>query len=223
MSGLISSVDVRHSTDFSETQRQAVKDAGAYAGLNVLRVINEPTAAAIGHSLDRRGGEQHILVYDLGGSTFDVTLLSIDDGVFEILAATSNLHLGGADFDERVMDHLVKSFRSKSGVDVTANLDALGKLKGEVEHAKRTLSLQELVTIEIGSFADGLDFSETLTRTKFEELNADQFLKTLGSVDKVLAEAGVKKGSIDEVGFVSCGLDVREGLTNCPGPLDRRI
>jgi heat shock protein 5 len=223
MSGLISSVDVRHSTDFSETQRQAVKDAGAYAGLTVLRVINEPTAAAIGHGLDKRGGEQHILVYDLGGSTFDVTLLSIDDGVFEILAATSNLHLGGADFDERVMDHLVKSFRSKSGVDVTANLDALGKLKGEVEHAKRTLSLQELVTIEIGSFADGLDFSETLTRTKFEELNADQFLKTLGSVDKVLAEAGVKKGSIDEVGFVSCGLDVREGLTRCPGPLDRRI
>jgi heat shock protein 5 len=223
MSGLISSVDVRHSTDFSETQRQAVKGAGAYAGLTVLRVINEPTAAAIGHSLDRRGGEQHILVYDLGGSTFDVTLLSIDDGVFEILAATSNLHLGGADFDERVMDHLVESFRLKSGVDVTANLDALGKLKGEVEHAKRTLSLQELVTIEIGSFADGLDFSETLTRTKFEELNADQFLKTLGSVDKVLAEAGVKKGSIDEVGFVSCGLDVREGLTNCPGPLDRRI
>jgi heat shock protein 5 len=208
MSRSISSVDVRHSIDFSETQRQAVKDAGAYAGLNVLRAVNEPTAAAIGYGLDKRGGEQHILVYDLGGSTFDVTLLFIDDGVFEILAATSNLHLGGADFDERVMDHLVKSFRSKSGVDVTANLDALGELKREVEQAKRMLSIQELVTIEIGSFADGLDFSETLTRTEFEELNADLFLKTFGSVDHVLAEVGVNKGNIDEVGFVSCGLDV---------------
>jgi heat shock protein 5 len=208
MSRSISNVDVRHSIDFSETQRQAVKDAGAYAGLNVLRAVNEPTAAAIGYGLDKRGGEQHILVYDLGGSTFDVTLLFIDDGVFEILAATSNLHLGGADFDERVMDHLVKSFRSKSGVDVTANLDALGELKREVEQAKRMLSIQELVTIEIGSFADGLDFSETLTRTEFEELNADLFLKTFGSVDHVLAEVGVNKGNIDEVGFVSCGLDV---------------
>jgi heat shock protein 5 len=208
MSRSISSVDVRHSIDFSETQRQAVKDAGAYAGLNVLRAVNEPTAAAIGYGLDKRGGEQHILVYDLGGSTFDVTLLFVDDGVFEILAATSNLHLGGADFDERVMDHLVKSFRSKSGVDVTANLDALGELKREVEQAKRMLSIQELVTIEIGSFADGLDFSETLTRTEFEELNADLFLKTFGSVDHVLAEVGVNKGNIDEVGFVSCGLDV---------------
>jgi heat shock protein 5 len=225
MSGLIRSVDVHHSTDFSETQRQAVKDAGAYAGLDVLRIINEPTAAAIAHGLDKRGGEQLILVYDLGGST-DVTLLSIEDGVFEILAATSNLHLGGADFDERVMNHLVKSFRLKSGVDVTTNLDVLGKLKGEVEHAKRMLSFQELVTIEIGSFADGLDFSETLTRTEFEELNADLFLKTLGSVDEVLAEVaefGVNKGSVDEVGFVSCGLDVREGLTRCSGSPDWRI
>jgi heat shock protein 5 len=173
-----------------------------------LRAVNEPTAAAIGYGLDKRGGEQHILVYDLGGSTFDVTLLLIDDGVFEILAATSNIHLGGADFDERVMDHLIKLFRSKSGIDVTANLDALGKLKREVEQAKRMLSIQQLVTIEIGSFADGLDFSETLTRTEFEELNADLFLKTFGSVDHVLAEVGVNKGNIDEVGFVSCGLDV---------------
>jgi heat shock protein 5 len=204
MSGLIHNIDVRHPTDFGDTQRQAVKDAGAYAGLTVLRVINEPTAAAIGYGLDKRGGEQRILVYDLGGSTFDVSLLAIDDGVFEILAATSNLHLGGANFDERVMDHLVKSFRSKSGVDVTTNLDALGKLKREVEYAKRMLSFQELVTIEIGSFADGLDFSETLTRTEFEELNADLFLKTLGSEDKVLAEADVKKEDINEVSSVGC-------------------
>jgi heat shock protein 5 len=204
MSGLIHNIDVRHPTDFGDTQRQAVKDAGAYAGLTVLRVINEPTAAAIGYGLDKRGGEQRILVYDLGGSTFDVSLLAIDDGVFEILAATSNLHLGGANFDERVMDHLVKSFRSKSGVDVTTNLDALGKLKREVEYAKRMLSFQELVTIEIGSFADGLDFSETLTRTEFEELNADLFLKTLRSEDKVLAEADVKKEDINEVSSVGC-------------------
>jgi heat shock protein 5 len=226
MSGLIRSVDVHHSTDFSDTQRQGVVDAGAYAGLNVLRVMNEPTAAAIGYGLDKRGGEQHVLVYDLGGSTFDVSLLAIDDGHFEIMAATSNLHLGGADFDERVMNHLVKSFRSKSGVDVTTNLDALGKLKREAEQAKHMLSFQELVMIEMGSFADGLDFSETLTRTEFEELNADLFLKTLASVEEVLAEGaefGVNKGNIDEVGFVSCGLDVREGLTRCSGSLDRRI
>jgi heat shock protein 5 len=192
----------RYSTGFNDAQRQAVKDAGVYAGLNVLRIINEPTAAATAHGLDKRGGEQHILVYDLGGSTFDVTVLSIDDGIFEILATTSNLHLGGADFDERVADHLVKSFRSKSGIDVTSTPGALGKLQREAEHAKRTLSFQEWATIEIRSFADGLDFSETLTRTKFEELNVDLFLKTLGSVDKVLANAGVKKGDINEVSFV---------------------
>jgi heat shock protein 5 len=192
----------RYSTGFNDAQRRAVVNAGTYAGLNVLRIIIEPVAAALGYGLDKRGGEQHVLVYDLGGSTLDATLLFIDDGVFEVLATTSNLHLGGADFDERVVDYLVKSFRSKSGIDVTSNPGALGKLQREAEHAKRTLSFQERATIEIRSFAGGLDFSETLTRTKFEALNADLFLKTLESVDRVLAEADVKKGDINEVSFV---------------------
>jgi molecular chaperone DnaK (HSP70) len=112
----------RYSTGFNDAQRRAVVNAGTYAGLNVLRVIIEPVAAALGYGLDKRGGEQHVLVYDLGGSTLDATLLFIDDGVFEVLAIISNLHLGGADFDERVVDYLVKSFRSKSGIDVTSNL-----------------------------------------------------------------------------------------------------
>jgi heat shock protein 5 len=192
----------RYSTGFNDAQRRAVLNAGTYAGLKVLRVINEPMAAALGYGLDKRGSEQHVLVYDLGGSTFDVTLLFIDDGVFEVLATTSNLHLGGADFDERVVDYLVKSFRSKSGIDVTSNPGAVGKLQREAEHAKRTLSFHERATIEIRSFAGGLDFSETLTRTKFEALNADLFLKTLGSVDRVLAEADIKKGDINEVSSV---------------------
>ncbi|KAF8335623.1 Hsp70 protein-domain-containing protein [Amanita rubescens] len=188
----------RNFVSYFLTLRQ--KDAGTIAGLNVLRIINEPTAAAIAYGLNKKKGESHI-VYDLGGGTFDVSLLSIDDGVFEVLANAGDTHLGGEDFDNRVMDHLIKGYKKKTGTDVTKNLRALGKLKREVEKAKRTLS-QQSVRIEIESFKDGNYFSETLTRAKFEEINMDLFRQTLKHVEQVLKDANVKKEDVDEVVLV---------------------
>ncbi|KAF9074519.1 heat shock protein 70 family [Rhodocollybia butyracea] len=187
---------------FNDAQRQATKDAGTIAGLQILRIINEPTAAAIAYGLNKKAGESQIIVYDLGGGTFDVSLLSIDDGVFEVLATAGDTHLGGEDFDNRVMDFLVKSYKKKTGTDVSKNLRALGKLKREVEKAKRTLSSQQSTRIEIESFEDGNDFSETLTRAKFEELNMDLFRKTMKPVEQVLKDANVKKEDIDEIVLV---------------------
>ncbi|KAG2145495.1 heat shock protein 70 family [Suillus bovinus] len=187
---------------FNDAQRQATKDAGTIAGLNILRIINEPTAAAIAYGLNKKGGESQIIVYDLGGGTFDVSLLSIDDGVFEVLATAGDTHLGGEDFDNRVIDYLVKQYKKKTGTDVTSNLRAMGKLKREVEKAKRTLSSQQSTRIEIESFEDGNDFSETLTRAKFEELNMDLFRKTMKPVEQVLKDAKINKEDIDEVVLV---------------------
>lgn len=187
---------------FNDAQRQATKDAGTIAGLNVLRIVNEPTAAAIAYGLDKKGGESQIIVYDLGGGTFDVSLLSIDDGVFEVLATAGDTHLGGEDFDNRVIDHFVKVYKKKTGTDVTANLRAMGKLKREVEKAKRTLSSQQSTRLEIESFEGGNDFSETLTRAKFEELNMDLFRKTMKPVEQVLKDAGIKKEDINDIVLV---------------------
>ncbi|KAF9447484.1 heat shock protein 70 [Macrolepiota fuliginosa MF-IS2] len=187
---------------FNDAQRQATKDAGTIAGLTVLRIINEPTAAAIAYGLNKKGGESQIIVYDLGGGTFDVSLLSIDDGVFEVLATAGDTHLGGEDFDNRVIDYLVKAYKKKTGTDVSKNLRALGKLKREVEKAKRTLSSQQSTRIEIESFEDGNDFSESLTRAKFEEINMDLFRKTMKPVEQVLKDANVKKEDVDEVVLV---------------------
>ncbi|EIW56677.1 heat shock protein 70 [Trametes versicolor FP-101664 SS1] len=187
---------------FNDAQRQATKDAGTIAGLQVLRIINEPTAAAIAYGLDKKGGESQIIVYDLGGGTFDVSLLSIDDGVFEVLATAGDTHLGGEDFDNRVIDFLVKQYKKKNGADVSGNLRALGKLKREVEKAKRTLSSQQSTRIEIEAFEGGNDFSETLTRAKFEELNMDLFRKTMKPVEQVLKDANLKKEDIDEIVLV---------------------
>ncbi|KAF5352939.1 hypothetical protein D9758_007870 [Tetrapyrgos nigripes] len=187
---------------FNDAQRQATKDAGTIAGLQVLRIINEPTAAAIAYGLNKKAGESQIIVYDLGGGTFDVSLLSIDDGVFEVLATAGDTHLGGEDFDNRVIDFLVKAYKKKTGTDVSKNLRALGKLKREVEKAKRTLSSQQSTRIEIESFEDGNDFSETLTRAKFEELNMDLFRKTMKPVEQVLKDANIKKEDVDEIVLV---------------------
>ncbi|EKM52637.1 uncharacterized protein PHACADRAFT_261202 [Phanerochaete carnosa HHB-10118-sp] len=187
---------------FNDAQRQATKDAGTIAGLQVLRIINEPTAAAIAYGLDKKGGESQIIVYDLGGGTFDVSLLSIDDGVFEVLATAGDTHLGGEDFDNRVMDYFIKQYKKKTGTDVSQNLKALGKLKREVEKAKRTLSSQQSTRLEIESFEDGNDLSETLTRAKFEELNMDLFRKTMKPVEQVLKDANLKKEDIDEIVLV---------------------
>ncbi|KAH9033559.1 heat shock protein 70 [Lactarius hengduanensis] len=185
---------------FNDAQRQATKDAGTIAGLQILRIINEPTAAAIAYGLDKKSkSESRIIVYDLGGGTFDVSLLSIEDGVFEVLATAGDTHLGGEDFDNRVIEYFVKQYKKKTGTDVSTNLRALGKLKREVEKAKRTLSSQQSTRLEIESFEDGNDFSETLTRAKFEELNLDLFRKTMKPVEQVLKDSGVKKEEIDEV------------------------
>ena len=186
-------------SDFNDAQRQATKDAGTIAGLTVLRIINEPTAAAIAYGLDKSEGESQIIVYDLGGGTFDVSLLSIDDGVFEVLATAGDTHLGGEDFDNRVIEYMLKQYQKKTGTDVSKNLRALGKLKREVEKAKRTLSAQQSTRIEIEAFEGGNDFSETLTRAKFEELNMDLFRRTMKPVEQVLKDAGVKKSEVHEV------------------------
>ncbi|OIW24884.1 heat shock protein 70 [Coniochaeta ligniaria NRRL 30616] len=187
---------------FNDNQRQATKDAGIIAGLNVLRIVNEPTAAAIAYGLDKEGAERQIIVYDLGGGTFDVSLLSIDQGVFEVLATAGDTHLGGEDFDQRIINHFAKQYNKKHNVDVTKDLKAMGKLKREAEKAKRTLSSQKTTRIEIESFFDGKDFSETLSRAKFEELNMDLFKKTLKPVEQVLKDAKVKKAEVDDIVLV---------------------
>ena len=171
---------------FNDNQRQATKDAGIIAGLNVLRIVNEPTAAAIAYGLDKTDGERQIIVYDLGGGTFDVSLLSIDQGVFEVLATAGDTHLGGEDFDQKIINHIAKTFNKKNGVDITGDKKAMGRLKREAEKAKRTLSSQMSTRIEIESFYQGNDLSETLTRAKFEELNLEAFKKTLKPVEQVL-------------------------------------
>ncbi|KAF8160928.1 heat shock protein 70 [Crassisporium funariophilum] len=187
---------------FNDAQRQATKNAGEIAGLTVLRVLNEPTAAALAYGLGKKGAESKIIVYDLGGGTFDVSLLSIEDGVFEVLATAGDTHLGGEDFDNRVIDYLVKAYNKKTGSDVGKNQRAMGKLKKAVENAKRTLSVQQSTKIEIESFENGNDFSDTLTRAKFEELNMELFKKTMKPVEQVLKDAGIAKNEVDEIVLV---------------------
>jgi heat shock protein 5 len=187
---------------FDDSQRQATKDAGTISGMTVLRIINEPTAAAIAYGLDRKGKEENILVYDLGGGTFDVSLLTIDDGVFEVIATNGDTHLGGEDFDHRVVDHFLKLFKRKYKKDISSNKRSVAKLRREVEKAKRALSTQQSVKVEIESLSDGVDFSETLSRAKFEELNNDLFKKTLKPVSNVLKDAGIKKSGVDEIVMV---------------------
>merc|ERR1711968_415664 len=187
---------------FNDAQRQATKDAGAISGMKVQRIINEPTAAAIAYGLDKKGGEKNILVFDLGGGTFDVTLLTIDNGVFEVLATNGDTHLGGEDFDQRVMKYFLKVFKKKHKKDMSKDKKAVQKLRRETERVKRALSSQHQARLEIESLYDGIDFSETLTRARFEELNIDLFKKTLGPVSKVMSDAGMKKTEIDAIVLV---------------------
>merc|ERR1740115_244766 len=187
---------------FNDAQRQATKDAGTISGMKVARIINEPTAAAIAYGLDKKGGEKNILVFDLGGGTFDVTLLTIDNGVFEVLATNGDTHLGGEDFDQRIMKYFVKLFKKKHKVDMSKDKRAMQKLRRESERVKRALSTQPQARAEIEALFDGIDFSETLTRARFEELNNDLFKKTLGPVGKVMSDAGLKKSEVDELVLV---------------------
>ncbi len=198
--------DVKHAivtvpAYFNDSQRQATKDAGAIAGLDVLRIINEPSAAAIAYGLEKKD-EKNIVVFDLGGGTFDVSILTIDNGVFEVLATAGDTHLGGEDFDQRVTDHFTKSFKKKNNVDIKTDPRALQKLKSEVEKAKRDLSSVQQVKIFIEGIMDGIDFEETLTRAKFEELCSDLFKNTLKPVETVLSDSGLKRSEVDEIVLV---------------------
>merc|ERR1711975_139332 len=175
---------------------------GTISGMSVRRIINEPTAAAIAYGLDKKGGEKNILVFDLGGGTFDVTLLTIDNGVFEVLATNGDTHLGGEDFDQRIMKYFLKVFKKKHKKDMSKDKRAMQKLRREAERVKRALSTQHQARLEVEALFDGVDFSETLTRARFEELNMDLFKKTLGPVGKVMSDAGMKKGEVDEMVLV---------------------
>jgi len=187
---------------FNDAQRQATKDAGTISGMKVERIINEPTAAAIAYGMDKTGGESNVLVFDLGGGTFDVTLLTIDNGVFEVLSTNGDTHLGGEDFDQRVMQYFIKMMKRKSQIDIASDKKALQKLRKEVERVKRALSSQQQARLEIEDLSEGFDLSETLTRARFEELNNDLFKKTLGPVGKVMEDADLEKAEVDEIVLV---------------------
>ena len=183
---------------FNDTHRQAMKDAGVVAGLNVMRIITEPIAAAIAYGLDKKDVEKNVLVFDLGGSTFDVSLLTIYYGVFEVVAINGKTHLGGENFDQRVMDYFIELYKNK-GKDILKDNRAVQKLRREVEKAKHKLSSNHQTHIKIESFFKGEDFSETLTRNKFEALNEDLFRFTLKHVEKVLDDAEMSKNDVDEI------------------------
>eukprot|EP00419_Tripos_fusus_P035802 CAMPEP_0172777220 /NCGR_PEP_ID=MMETSP1074-20121228/201282_1 /TAXON_ID=2916 /ORGANISM="Ceratium fusus, Strain PA161109" /LENGTH=732 /DNA_ID=CAMNT_0013614133 /DNA_START=63 /DNA_END=2263 /DNA_ORIENTATION=+ len=189
---------------FNDSQRQATKDAGTISGMNVLRIINEPTAAAIAYGLDKKGtGERNILIYDMGGGTFDVSLLTIEDGIFEVKATAGDTHLGGEDFDNRIVDFCLQDFKRKNrGKDMAGNHRAIRRLRTQCERAKRTLSSSTQATIEIDSLFDGIDFSCSLSRARFEELNMDYFRNSMGPVEKCLRDSGIDKRNVHEVVLV---------------------
>ncbi|CED82433.1 heat shock protein hss1 [Phaffia rhodozyma] len=188
---------------FNDSQRQATKDAGVIAGLNVLRIINEPTAAAIAYGLDKKViGEKNVLIFDLGGGTFDVSLLTIEEGIFEVKSTAGDTHLGGEDFDNRLVNHFVQEFKRKNKKDITGNPRALRRLRTACERAKRTLSSAAQTTIEIDSLFDGIDFYTSLTRARFEELCQDLFRGTMDPVEKVLKDAKMDKSTVHEIVLV---------------------
>jgi len=190
---------------FNDAQRHATKDAGMIAGLNVLRIINEPTAAAIAYGLDKKkqnNKEKNVLIFDLGGGTFDVSILSIDDGVFEVKSTAGDTHLGGEDFDNRMVEHFVKEFQRKHKKDISSNKRALRRLRTACERAKRTLSASAQANIEIDSLFEGIDFYTSITRARFEELCADLFRGTLDPVEKAVRDAKMDKSSIDDIVLV---------------------
>ncbi|KAK4239181.1 heat shock protein 70 family [Achaetomium macrosporum] len=188
---------------FNDSQRQATKDAGLIAGLNVLRIINEPTAAAIAYGLDKKvEGERNVLIFDLGGGTFDVSLLTIEEGIFEVKSTAGDTHLGGEDFDNRLVNHFVAEFKRKHKKDLSTNARALRRLRTACERAKRTLSSSAQTSIEIDSLFEGIDFYTSITRARFEELCQDLFRSTLQPVDRVLTDAKIDKSQVHEIVLV---------------------
>jgi len=190
---------------FNDSQRQATKDAGIIAGLNITRIINEPTAAAIAYGLDKKSsadGEKNILIFDLGGGTFDVSVLSIDEGIFEVKSTAGDTHLGGEDFDNRMVDHFVQEFKRKYKKDITGNKRALRRLRTACERAKRTLSSAAQANIEIDALFEGTDYYTSITRARFEELCSDLFRGTLTPVEKALRDSKLDKSAIHEIVLV---------------------
>merc|ERR1712003_215040 len=188
---------------FNDSQRQATKDAGTISGLNILRIINEPTAAAIAYGLDKKvGAEKHVLIFDLGGGTFDVSILAIEDGIFEVKATAGDTHLGGEDFDNLMVDHFIKEFQRKHKKEMSGNKRAVRRLRTACERAKRTLSASAQANIEIDSLFEGIDFYTSITRARFEELCSDLFKGSLEPVEKSLRDAKMDKSSIDDIVLV---------------------
>jgi len=189
---------------FNDSQRQATKDSGVIAGLNVLRIINEPTAAAIAYGLDKKKGsaECNVLIFDLGGGTFDVSILTIEEGIFEVKSTAGDTHLGGEDFDNRMVDHFVNEFKRKHKKDIKGNKRALRRLRTACERAKRTLSASAQANIEIDSLFEGIDFYTSITRARFEELCSDLFKGTLEPVEKAMRDAKMDKSSINDIVLV---------------------
>ncbi|KAN0060906.1 Hsp70 chaperone [Thecaphora frezii] len=203
LGGVVKDAVVTVPAYFNDSQRQATKDAGIISGLNVMRIINEPTAAAIAYGLDKKAdGEKNVLIFDLGGGTFDVSLLTIEEGIFEVKATAGDTHLGGEDFDNRLVNHFVQEFKRKNKKDLTTNARALRRLRTACERAKRTLSSAAQTTIEIDSLFEGIDFYTSITRARFEELCGDLFSHTLEPVEKVLRDSKIDKGSVHEIVLV---------------------
>ncbi len=187
---------------FNDSQRQATKDAGSIAGLNVLRIINEPTAAAIAYGLDQKGDEKNVLIFDLGGGTFDVSLLTIEEGIFEVKATAGDTHLGGEDFDNRMVDYFLQEFKKRHRKDMSQNQRSLRRLRTACERAKRTLSSSTQAHIEIDSLFDGIDFNSTITRARFEDLCMDYFKKCIEPCEKVLRDSKIAKNQVHEIVLV---------------------
>jgi L1 cell adhesion molecule like protein len=203
LGGTVNSAVITVPAYFNDSQRQATKDAGLIAGLNVLRIINEPTAAAIAYGLDKKAeGERNVLIFDLGGGTFDVSLLTIEEGIFEVKATAGDTHLGGEDFDSRLVNHFSSEFKRKYKKDLTTNARALRRLRTACERAKRTLSSSAQTSIEIDSLFEGIDFYTSITRARFEELCQDLFRSTMEPVERVLRDAKTDKSSVHEIVLV---------------------
>jgi L1 cell adhesion molecule like protein len=203
LGGTVNNAVVTVPAYFTDSQRQATKDAGLIAGLNVLRIINEPTAAAIAYGLDKKvEGERNVLIFDLGGGTFDVSLLTIEEGIFEVKSTAGDTHLGGEDFDNRLVNHFVNEFKRKHRKDLSTNARALRRLRTACERAKRTLSSSAQTSIEIDSLFEGIDFYTSITRARFEELCQDLFRSTTTPVDRVLADAKIDKSKVHEIVLV---------------------
>jgi heat shock 70kDa protein 1/6/8 len=189
---------------FNDSQRQATKDAGTISGMTVMRIINEPTAAAIAYGLGKANKEEetNVLIFDLGGGTFDVSLLTIEDGVFEVRATAGDTHLGGEDFDHRLVEHFMREFKRKHRKDISSSARSVRRMRTACERAKRTLSTSTSATIEIDSLFEGIDFNSSITRARFEDLCGDYFRGCIDPVDKVLKDAGMSKGDVNEVVLV---------------------